>query len=479
VRNYPIITMVLIILGAFCVRAQDPDGDALVVEAKDKMRQAAAFFRERVAVQGGYLWRYSADLARREGEGKATATLAWVQPPGTPAVGLIFLEVYEKTGDSYYLEAAVETALALVKGQLQSGGWDYRIEFDPKKRQGYAYRSDARTEGHNVTTLDDDTTQATLRCLIRVDRALAFQDAAIHEAALYGLESLLKAQYPNGAWPQRYSEFPDPDNYPVKKADYPESWSRTYEKHDYTEYYTLNDNTLADTIALMFLADEIYPDDRYRASAIKGGDFILLAQMPEPQPAWAQQYDFDMHPAWARKFEPPAITGGESQGVLRLLLDLHERTGYRRYLDSAGRALEYLKASHLPDGNLARFYELKTNTPLYFTKAYELTYSDADVPTHYSFVSQFDPDAIERDYREARDGTPEPPPDSNPAPSVTPPSAERVQEVIDALDARGAWVERGKLRYHGEEDPIEEVVDTATFIRHMDLLASFIKEMKK
>lgn len=478
-RKHPIIVMLIIVLCASSVWAQDYDDDALLAEAGDRMRQATAFFRERVAVKGGYLWRYSADLARREGEGKATETMAWVQPPGTPAVGMAFLEAYEKTGERYYLEAAVETAQALVKGQLQSGGWDYRIEFDPKKRQGYAYRSDGRTEGHNVTTLDDDTTQAALRCLIRVDRALAFQDAAIHEAALYGLESLLKAQYPNGAWPQRYSEFPDPDNYPVKKADYPESWSRTYEKHDYTQYYTLNDNTLTDTIALMFLAGEIYPDDRYRASAIKGGDFILLAQMPDPQPAWAQQYDVGMHPAWARKFEPPAITGGESQGVLRLLLDLHERTGDRRYLDSLGRALEYLKASRLPDGNLARFYELKTNTPLYCTKAYELTYSDADMPTHYSFVSQFDPDAIERDYRKACDEAPEPPPDNKSAPSVTSSSAERIQAVIDALDTRGAWVELGKLRYHGEEDPTEEVVDTATFIRHMDLLARFIAEVKK
>ena len=48
-------------------------------------------------------------------------------------------------------------------------------------------------------------------------------------------------------------------------------------------------------------------------------------------------------------------------------------------------ALAYLKKSLLPDGRLARFYELKTNKPLYFTKTYELTYDDSDMPTHYSF----------------------------------------------------------------------------------------------
>ena len=70
----------------------------------------------------------------------------------------------------------------------------------------------------------------------------------------------------------------------------------------------------------MLEAARIYDEPRYRAAAEKGGEFILLAQMPEPQPGWAQQYDRDMHPAWARQFEPPSITGGESQGIMRTLL---------------------------------------------------------------------------------------------------------------------------------------------------------------
>ena len=49
------------------------------------------------------------------------------------------------------------------------------------------------------------------------------------------------------------------------------------------------------------------------AAAKRGGDFLLLAQMPEPQPAWCQQYHPDMHPVWARKFEPPAIACSESE----------------------------------------------------------------------------------------------------------------------------------------------------------------------
>ena len=34
------------------------------------------------------LWQYSDDLTQREGEGRATDTTVWVQPPGTPSVGM-------------------------------------------------------------------------------------------------------------------------------------------------------------------------------------------------------------------------------------------------------------------------------------------------------------------------------------------------------------------------------------------------------
>ena len=42
----------------------------------------------------------------REGEGRANETTVWVQPPGTPSIGMAFLDAYEATGDPTYLEAA-------------------------------------------------------------------------------------------------------------------------------------------------------------------------------------------------------------------------------------------------------------------------------------------------------------------------------------------------------------------------------------
>ena len=179
----------------------------------------------------------------------------------------------------------------------------------------------------------------------------------------------------------------------------------------------------------MLEASRIYDEPRYQAAAEKGGGFILLAQMPDPQPGWAQQYDENMHPAWARIFEPPAVTGGESQGVLQTLLLLYRESAEKKYLEPIPRALDYYRKSALPEVEnpspyraracpvgsvcMARFYELKTNRPLYVTKGtrvkvrdqstdllsgYEVSYSDESVIRHYGVLTrgdQFETIAVE------------------------------------------------------------------------------------
>ncbi len=462
------------LLAATLPASAQTDAAQLRQQAALGLRRAAEFFRTKVAAEGGYVWRYSADLKTREGEGKAGPTTAWVQPPGTPSVGMAYLQAHDATGDRYYLDAARDTALALVRGQLQSGGWDYRIEFGAAARKKYAYRTDGRMKGVNVTTLDDDNTQAALRFLMRVDKALGFKDAQIHEAATYALTSLLKAQYPNGAWPQRYDGFPDPKKYPIKKASYPESWSRTWPKADYRGYYTLNDNTLADTIDTLLEATRIYGDGKYRQAALKGGDFLLLAQLPEPQPAWAQQYDLAMQPAWARKFEPPAVTGGESHGAMRALLKLYRETGEKKYLEPLPRAIAYLQKSRLPDGRLARFYELKTNRPLYFTKDYKLTYDDADLPTHYGFKVGDRTAALAKEYERLRQRGPQEVQKAPARPQASAALRGQVKAILAALDGEGRWVEDGRLRYHGTDDPTRRVISSQTFARNLGVLSTYL-----
>jgi hypothetical protein len=308
---------------------------------------------------------------------------------------------------------------------------------------------------------------------MEIDRALKFEDARIHEAAEYGLGKLLAVQYPNGAWPQRFDAAPDPEKHPIVKANYPESWPREWPNENYRGYYTFNDNALADVIRLLFDAAEVYEDERYAEGAKRGGDFILLAQMPEPQPAWAQQYNLQMQPAWARKFEPASVTGGESQGILLTLMEVYRRTSDQKYLTPIPRALEYLKKSQLSEGRLARFYELKTNRPLYFTKQYELTYDDSDVPTHYAFQVGARLENIEREYRHlAESAPPSREPQTPERPRLTSSLANQAAEIVAQLDERGAWVERGRLSSNRD---VKEMIDCRTFIENVETLSRFIE----
>jgi hypothetical protein len=452
-------------------------------EAANALRKAVTFFHDHCAKHGGYVWRYSRDLSLNEGEGEASASRIWVQPPGTPAVAEAFLNAYEATDDGEYLQFAREAAVALIRGQLQSGGWYYSIEFDPAARAAYGYRDNpkfrltaGRRNNTNITTLDDDTTQAALRFLMRMDELLKFEDQAIHDAVEFALEALLAAQYPNGGWKQNWDRYPEPksaEQFPVVRASYPAEWSRKW-PGDWRGVYYLNDDVAGDMLRMMLVAWKTYGDDRFLQSARRTGDFFLLAQMPEPQPAWAQQYDVHMQPVWDRKFEPPAISGLESQFAIRALLYLYREMGEERYLEPVPRAIEYLRGSELPDGRLARFYELHVNCPLYFFiegNEYHLTQEDDRLPAHYSFVVPSKLDSYMAEYvKLKREG---------PRPLVVRPLsrarlAPQVRQVIAKLDSRGAWVDNGPMQGFGKASP-EGVIQSETFIQNVGLLCRYLK----
>jgi hypothetical protein len=479
-------------------------------DALAALQKATGFFHDQAAVHGGYVWAYSGDLALSEGEGLTDdRQTVWVQPPGTPSIGEAYLDAYEATGDARYLKMARDTAEALLQGQLQSGGWYYSIVFDPEKRKTQAYRVDPsspatkqaakrknetgpggwdewkqRKNKGNMTVLDDNTTQSALAFLIRLDRATDFKDKPIHEAAEYALQSLLAAQYPIGAWSHYYdslpSRQPSVDHYPVVQASFPETWSRTWTK-DWTGCYRLNDRITLDVISTLLDAYHTYGDARYLAAAERGGDFLLRAQLPDPQPAWAQQYNRQMQPVWDRKFEPPAITGSESQSVLETLLLLYRETGDKKYLEPIPRAIAYLRICELPGGKLARFYELQTNRPIYFTRQYELTYDHRNVPTHYGFTVGSKLDAIERQYQKlVASGPPKTKPTST-RKRPSPPSKElsqEVAEIIKAMDDRGAWVEQGTLDQH-DRKPESGIIDSRTFIANVQTLCRFLEATRE
>lgn len=460
--------------------AQTADDQPLLKRADEALRKAVAFYRSEVGYEGAYLYRYSADLKRQEGEHDAYRTTGWTQPPGTPAVAAAYLDAYLLTGDPYLLDAARESAQALIRGQLESGGWDYKFELDPKHRRRSAYRQPPNDpEGRNYTTLDDNKSQSAVMFLMRLDEVLDGGDPAVREAARYALDRMVEAQYANGAWPQQLRGPADPDAHQPRAASIPQSYPRAYPGGDYRGHYTFNDNVMSDMLDVMLEARRIYGDAAYETAARRTGDFMLLAQLPAPQPGWAQQYNLRMEPAWARKFEPAAVTGGESQGVMRALIKLARRTGDAKYLQPLPAALAYYRKSLLPSGQLARFYDLNTNRPLYFTRRYELTYDDDDLPTHYGFKVSSKLEAIEREYHKTRKQLAKPEPSSTGQPAWRP-RAPRLSDgvrrdaeaAIEAMDDRGAWLETGRLRT--DEIGDEPTISTATYIRRLRELSRFI-----
>ena len=439
------------------------------------MKKAASFYRRKVASYGGYVYYYSLDLRQRWGEGKAAPYTIFVHPPGTPTVGMAYLEAHEATGDYFYLEAARDAAKALVYGQLESGGWAQKIHFAKPDRGRLGKYRKGRGGSWNVSSLDDGQTQAALRMLIRTDRALDFEDPEIHEAAMYGLDALLAAQFPNGAFPQGFRGPVEPR--PVVKAKFPDyDWRTEGRIKNYWDYYTLNDNLAGTVSDVLIEAHRIYAEPKYETALKRLGDFLILAQMPEPQPAWCQQYNYQTIPIWARKFEPPAITGSESQDVMRTLIRIADYTGDKKYLEPIPRALAYFKESLLPDGRVARYYELKTNRPLYMTPDYELTYDDSAVPSHYAWKRSADFDEIERACQAARKGD-----SPAPAPS-TAQLARNARKIIHELDAEGRWItthDGRRLVGQPKFPDAFKYISSATFSQNLHTLSQYIELSKK
>lgn len=314
-----------------------------------------------VAKHGGFVWHYTSDLSERWGEVVARDSQIWVEPPGTPAVGMVLLEAYSVTSDPTYLAHAGTLARALISGQHQSGGWNYYIDFEPSGADAWQQMISKTHWGweeyyyyqYNNATFDDQTTAGATTFLLRL------YDAARHETfkapLLSALQFVLDAQRSDGAWPQRY---------PLTPAALEGQSPR------YTGHATLNDGVTANNIDLLLEAHERLQDERYRQGALRGMDFYLKAQGRPPQAGWAQQYDDRMTPVTARTYEPAAIDVSQTIASIHDLQRFYRMTGDRKYLDAVPPALDWLDAARLsqglPEGSThARFYELGTNKPLF------------------------------------------------------------------------------------------------------------------
>lgn len=473
---FSMLRLLLPVLFIAGIAIRSPADEPTAAEVLAAMKRATQFLTDQVAVQGGYVYRVRADFSEREGEGTATATEIWVQPPGSPSVGWSFLDAWESTSDPQFLQAARDCAAALMHGQLESGAWTDRVDFDPRGKRTDRYRGGrGNPKGRNYSTLDDDKSQSALRFLIRYDQLTSFRDAEIHEAVQYALEALLRAQFANGGFPQGWDGPVEPG--PITTASFPDyDWRTEGRFKNYWDFETLNDGLAGTVTATLHLAAEVYSDQRFHDSMLRFGDFLIRAQLPEPQPAWAQQYNHQLQPIWARKFEPPAVSGRESEDVIATLIQLYEWTGESRFLEPVPAALAWIRRSLLQGGQIARFYEMQTNRPLYFVRdTYELTYDDSDLPTHYSFRSRSQVDQLERRLNRARSGQF----------SVSSRSLNSLRKeaipVLSQLDEQGRWLsdEKGRPARENVSTPAAELlIESRTFCRHLSLLADFHRALQ-
>jgi PelA/Pel-15E family pectate lyase len=473
-------SLIIILMAGLTAHAQQP----AVTQITETLKKAATFYREKVARHGGYVYYTAADFSWRHGEGAVVDSQIWVQPPGTPTVGMAYLAAFEATNDEYYLSAAVETAEALCYGQLQSGAWTNSVCFDESSPLCARYRNGKGDgKGKNFSTLDDGISQAAIEFLVGLDAATGFKKTKHREAVKVALDALLQAQFANGAFPQGWDETPaDSGQTEAKRGNFPKhDWRTEGRMKDYWDAYTLNDDLALSVTKTLLKVIQTYPDDdRYLAALKRFGDFLIISQMPEPQPGWAQQYNYDLQPIWARKFEPAAISGRETEGVIAALMQIAVATKDKKYLDPIPAALAWLKRSALPGRKMARYYELETNRPLYMERkskdVYVLTNKDDNLPDHYGWKNDSKIAPLEAGLKSIYDRKPLPDPifpSEDPAPGIA--------QIIGDLTAEGAWISTysdERLVGQPKFKKGDQYIDSEIFSRNIELLSRHLKSLK-
>lgn len=278
--------------------------------------------------------------------------------------------------------------------QMNNGGW-------PKNYDVFAILSPTQKDSVSAakakenTTFDNGCTYTHIAAL-----AIAYTATGAEkykDGALKGIDFVLKAQYKNGGWPQYY---------PLES--------------NYSRHITYNDGAFQGIMELLkaILDHQVqyaFIDDAYRKKVVvafnKGLDCIVKTQINDTgtPTVWCQQHDeVTLKPAWARKFEPPAICNKESADLVLFLMTIHHPSkAIKKVIDDADAWFEASKIYHtrikvIPAPRMVtsfrvsttdkiavkdntappiwtRYYELKTHRPVFCNRDSKLVYALADV----------------------------------------------------------------------------------------------------
>jgi hypothetical protein len=328
--------LIPLLIGSVNLHAQKAD---LLREAEQAMVKATQFMVDSVSVHGGYVWYYLPDLSRRWGEMEAYKTMIWMQDGGTVNVGHVLLDAYRATKNEYFYQAAEKAAAALIWAQSNTGGWNYMMDFagDRSLKNWYntigknGWRLEEFQHYYGNDTFDDDVSSNAARFLLRM--YIEKLDPKYKPALDKAVNFILKSQYANGGWPQRY-----PIRNDFHKAGHP----------DYSSFYTYNDDVIGENLNFLIQCYLVLGEERFLEPIHKAMKFYALSQ--QKNGAWGQQYNLKMEVAGARTYEPAAYLPRTTFANAFMLLKFYQYTGDRNYLAHIPAAIQWLEKVKLPAG---------------------------------------------------------------------------------------------------------------------------------
>jgi PelA/Pel-15E family pectate lyase len=262
--------------------------------------------------------------------------------------------------------------------QRDSGGWPKNLNMTRKltEKEEKTVLSEKKLVD---STIDNGSTFPQMRFLAKVFNATGIEK--YREGFYKGFNFVIKAQYPNGGWPQFY---------PLRKG--------------YYSHITYNDNAMT---GVMFMLRDIAQghadfsfmtaEDREIAkrAADKGLDIILKTQIEVngKLTGWCAQHDeVTLKPADARSYELASISGMETVALVEFLMTIENPseqviraiqsacawfeevkiTGFRIQYEKDKNETKGFNRLLVEDQNAeplwARFYDIETNQPMYIDR---------------------------------------------------------------------------------------------------------------
>lgn len=248
--------------------------------------------------------------------------------------------------------------------QKNNGGWpkNYDMQAVLTEEQKLAVLN-AKTETN--TTFDNGATHSQIIYLAKVYSATG--EEKYKEGCISGIEFILKAQYPNGGFPQFY---PDTSGY--------------------RKYITFNDGAMISVMNVLYnvvkgSADFRFADDslknRIKQAYTKGLDCILKCQIKENGQlnAWCQQHDNNnFMPRSARTFEPASISNMESAGIVKFLMKI--KNPDQKIINSIQNAVKWFNNSKISGIRFETISAPKTDYQYHSTDEDRIVVKDPDAP---------------------------------------------------------------------------------------------------